>query len=239
MSKIIFPSNNNHNVFKKIIHWIVFIEESLKDNQKDKLVKESLINIMNQLDNPLTEDIFTVINNLEHIAETHPQYYWKIMEILASFVRDSTRVIAEKDVLKKRPFIQAAMNVIVKKEIKSEAEQIDLSYTDLREINLPGAKLKNANLYRTNLAGANLTAANLEGVILTAANLSNANLSNANLSGAILSAAKLNQTNLSGANLHRANLYLARLENTILDNAILSETNMREVKQSKLHGKMD
>jgi hypothetical protein len=60
-------------------------------------------------------------------------------------------------------------------------EAADLSYADLKEL----------ELIKANLSGANLSNADLRGAVLSEANLSEANLSNADLRGAVLSGANL------------------------------------------------
>ncbi|MEH2136966.1 pentapeptide repeat-containing protein [Nostoc sp.] len=207
---------------------------------RHKSPKERLRIAIEQLGNNTIETSLTVINDLEQIAQNHPQYHWIIMNILINFLRENTLYLSQEEVtsnlsLKVRTDIQAALTVIARRDVNKdpENEQLDLSHIDMRGVNLYGANLQQINLYQANLVGANLTEANLAGSILSAANLEGANLYLANLEGAILSAANLKGANLKGANLHYASLYLADLHGAILDDAILDGANLREAKLSE------
>lgn len=203
-----------------------------KINQRGKIA-------ITYLNHPQIENRVMAVYELEQLARDYPQNHGKIMEVLTAFVRNNHLDIFQGDDYANpsaliRPDIQAALNVIARRDIKKDQEnpQLDLSYTDIRGANLHKANLELANLYQVNLSKANLSGANLCGVILTAANLSGANLRGANLSGAILSAANLSGANLSETNLSRANLYLANLHGAVLDSTILNGANLREAKLS-------
>ena len=99
---------------------------------------------------------------------------------------------------------------------------IDLSELDLVGVNLSYANLMTANLSETNLSKAKLIGSNLCGANLIAVNLSEANLSEADLIGANCIVANLSAANLSRANLSRALLLMANLREAILENANLS-----------------
>lgn len=123
------------------------------------------------------------IQALEEIAKDSPRYHWKIMELLAAFIRENApRKEEEGD--KEEPSakiqqdIQAALTVITQRDCEKDPEdkRLDLHYTDLSGADLRGAKLQEALLYE----------ANLQGVYLHQANLYKAKLSKANLQGAIL-----------------------------------------------------
>ncbi|MEH1796831.1 MULTISPECIES: pentapeptide repeat-containing protein [unclassified Nostoc] len=213
--------------------------EKFNPNQH-KSLKERLRIAIEQLENNTIETSLAVINDLEQIAQNHPQYHWIIMNILTNFVRKNTIHVSQEEAInnlsvKVRADIQAALTVIARRDVNKdpENEQLDLSHTDMRGVNLNRANLQQTNLYQANLAGANLTEANLAGAILSAANLEGANLYLANLEGAILSAANLKRANLYLANLHYASLYLADLHGAILNDAILDGANLREAKLSE------
>lgn len=221
----------------KIIPWMVGIKPKFPNYQNNKHHKNHFMKSIQRLNNHSIETSLSAINDLENLVKVNPQYHWITMDMLTNFIRNQTTNLSRESVtnnssINTRKLIQAAMTVIVNRDTAKdpENEQIDLSYTDLRELNLQYANLKQTNLYRANLSQTNLIGANLAGTILSAANLNSAKLNSANLAGAILSAANLNNANLSSANLHRANLYLASLENTILNDAILDGANLRETK---------
>jgi uncharacterized protein YjbI with pentapeptide repeats len=235
--KNILPTNNNF--LAKILLRVHPIQEKFNFTRHQSS-KQRLRTAIEQLANNTIETSLVVVNDLEQISQEYPQYHWLIMDILTTFVRNNSPYIPQKKIIsnstvKIRTDIQAALTVIARRDANKdpENEQIDLSHTDMRGVNLKGANLEQTNLYQVNLSGANLRKANLEGAILSAANLEGANLTEANLKGAILSAVNMEGANLSGANLHRANLYLARLYGTILDGVILNGANLREAKFSE------
>ena len=235
--KNILPTNNSQ--LSKICLRIHAFQVKVSQNQQ-QLPKERLRIAIEQLGNKTIETSLAVINDLEQIAQNHPQYHWIIMDILTTFVRENAPYMPQEKVTsnlstKVRVDIQAALTVIARRDINKdpENEQLDLSHTDMRGANLNKANLKQTNLYQANLAEANLTEANLAGAILSAANLEGTNLYLANLEGAILSAASLKGANLFGANLQCASLYLAGLHGAVLNDAIFDGANLREAKFSE------
>jgi hypothetical protein len=85
-------------------------------------------------------------------------------------------------------------------------KKMDLSYIDLRDVNLYFSTLTGVNMTGADLRGANLEGALLDGALLDGARLRNANLEGADLEGARLEGARLEGANLKGANLTGANL---------------------------------
>jgi len=234
--KNILPTDKR--LLAKIFLKIHAVQEKVEHTQHRSPKQRLRIAIAQLLNSPL-ETTLAVINDLEQIAQVHPQYHWIIMDILTTFVRENSPYMLEVDPTnnpsaKVRRDIQAALTVIATRDTNNDSknEQLDLSHTDMRGANLNWANLEQTNLYQVNLSRANLFGANLKGTILSAANLEGANLSGANLEGAILSAANLEGANLFGANLNRANLYLARLHRATLDDTILDGANLREAKFS-------
>jgi hypothetical protein len=93
--------------------------------------------------------------------------------------------------------------------MRADLSNVDLSFANLRDIDLRNANLSNANLCCADLSFANLENADLNNAKLcrtnlSFANLENADLNNANLYGANLYGAKLCNTNLSFAKLDRS-----------------------------------
>ncbi|BBD57629.1 pentapeptide repeat-containing protein [Nostoc sp. HK-01] len=220
----------NKNLFLDIILAIVYGQDK-QHLVSQGSIKKFLRVAVEKLHHPTVDIRLQGILELERLATYNYQHHGEIIEILATFVRESSPHKAHEEI---HPDIQAALNVIIRRDTQKslESAQIDLSYTDLRGANLSGANLAGANLYQVNLSGANLAGANLSGAILSAANLSEANLVGINLSEAIISAANLSQANLAKANLVRANFYLANLFQTNLQDAILDGASFREAKFS-------
>ena len=171
------------------------------------------------------------IYQLEELANCQ-QCYCQVIDTLAHFLRNQVRSREKFDNSQLpdiRIDVQAAISVIARNAKQDRENQIlDLSYVDIRGINLDDANLERAILYQTNLAGASLNRANLHKAVLSVANLAGANLSQANLSQAIMGAANLTGANLSHANLYQTNLFLANLHGTIFDGTNLCSANLRE-----------
>jgi uncharacterized protein YjbI with pentapeptide repeats len=106
----------------------------------------------------------------------------------------------------------------------------DLSYLDLRSMDLAGVNLKQANLTGVRFQQANLRNANLQNATLHRAQFQQANLQNANLSDTISPGTHFQQANLQNANLQNANLAHANfahanLQGSQIDRADLEAAN--------------
>ena len=104
----------------------------------------------------------------------------------------------------------------------------NLQGSDLRRVNLHGAKLDGANIRSVRLSGARLSRATLFSAQLDNANLNRADLTNADLRaatliGANLANARLNLADLRGAQLEGANFTGASLMGARLDRAVLTD----------------
>jgi uncharacterized protein YjbI with pentapeptide repeats len=130
-------------------------------------------------------------------------------------------------------------------------QEVDLSYTNLSNIDMRGAKLHFSVLIKTNLkntilqgavvkhaylqgadlSGANLIFANFTGADLRGANLSNTTLYNADFTGADLTNANLNDikidrtTNFTGAKMINVTVDVERLKLAKIDGADIQPTN--------------
>ncbi|HAC64732.1 MAG TPA: pentapeptide repeat-containing protein [Cyanothece sp. UBA12306] len=102
----------------------------------------------------------------------------------------------------------------------------NLSETNLKDVNLTGAKLAGANLARADVRDANLVGADLRGANLTKSKLVLAKIGRVDLSGAILNRANLTGASLSLSDLSRANLNGANLSWSNLSGVNLSHTNL-------------
>jgi len=223
----------SNNLVGEFINERVSLYQQINAYRETNVTNQRLKTVMKDLQHPTMETRLNAVYELEHIAHNYPQYHWVIMEIICNFIRNNAADISSSRLGNGSTLlIQAALDVIAKRNIRPDLEnqQLDLSNLDIRGANLRQGNLEGANLYRVNLSGANLSKANLCGTILTAADLSGANLAGANLSGSILSAANLTGADLSGANLTGANLYLASLPDVILHETRLNGANLREVK---------
>ena len=194
---------------------------------------------------------------LERIAKDSREDHPQVVEVLTAYVREHAArspSIGRNQVPpapEKRPDrpttdVQAALTVLGRRTIGHEQHAplvLDLSFTELANMNLQGANFSGANLSGTNLSYAQLDHANFAGALLPVANLSNASLKGANLSGATmpgadLSNAALFDTNLSAASMVRANLESALMSGSNLEDAALAGASLHgaSVDQASLHG---
>ncbi|NET36745.1 MAG: pentapeptide repeat-containing protein [Cyanothece sp. SIO1E1] len=140
------------------------------------------------------------IYSLEKLSQDSPQeYYWTVMEVLSSFVKESSGDGAEHNFQIIPEDIQAALTVIKRRDEYRHPKQ-ELTYKiDLTNSNLKGAKLNGAFLASTNLGGANLRGADLQFADLRYSNLVGTDLREANLYKTKFSSADLRSANFRGA----------------------------------------
>ncbi len=89
---------------------------------------------------------------------------------------------------------------------------LDLRWSELNDLVLPGVNFSGADLRQTNLARTDLTGANLRGAILEEANLQGAILRRVNLCRAILRNANLSHSELREVYAREADFRGARLD---------------------------
>ena len=159
---------------------------------------------------------------LERVARDSVRDNPTVMEVLTAFIREhshdqwpSSDPEGQESARSIRPDVQAAVTVVVRRDVKRDIRPIDLTGADLG-----GADLSHADFTRADLGGADLTGADLSHVSLGEAKLTGANLKGAKLIWADLTGAFLDHANLSGAWLYRAKLNFA-----FLDYADLSRAN--------------
>lgn len=110
--------------------------------------------------------------------------------------------------------MQAALDVIAKRNTKWDSQPIDLSGCCLAAGDLRRALLRSANLSGADLRGAWLWKADLQNADLSGSLLESANGQAARMKGAILCGAKLDKANFSDADLRKVDL--ARADGTIV-----------------------
>ena len=150
---------------------------------------------------------------LERIAKDSPRDRDTIVETLAAYIRelapwrpvdggnlrrdDAALKILYESVGYPLPIdIAAAVNIICRllSTVDPQRKNIDLSYTDLRQLNAPNIDLSHIKLHRANLCGGVLSNATMHGTNLTEANLFGVNLFRANVTDA-----QLNGSDIRGA----------------------------------------
>src|SRR5258705_5208047 len=152
---------------------------------------------------------------LERIARDSARDHPTVMEMLTAFIRENSHEQrpqpdpGSKERFRRRD-IQAAVDVVGRREVKHDIRRIHLARAHLMGANLRAADLAGANLIRVYLDRAHLRGANLTGANLTGAKLIRADLTGAKLAGADLAGADLAGADLAGADLAGADLAGAR-----------------------------
>ncbi|MGW6058969.1 pentapeptide repeat-containing protein [Streptomyces sp. NPDC055189] len=133
------------------------------------------------------------IYSLERIMRDSPKDHETVIQVLAAFVRKNASLPDpgepdpdDLDIPWPPDDVQAALTVLGRRPDRREHQVLDLSFTNLRRVDLSGAYLRNANLTCTELGGADLrravlTFAKLGAVDFTGSRLKNADLRNADL----------------------------------------------------------
>lgn len=161
---------------------------------------------------------------LERLAKDSPQDHWTIMEVLSAYVRRNAPAPSSLESESGAPYtsqrvprtdIQAIVTVLGRRKRGGPwgqpGQRIELSLSDLRGLDLCGARLENVSLLRAHLEGASLCGAHLEGARLYEARLEGAYLVEAHLDNADLTEANLERTILHETHLQGANLWATQL----------------------------
>ena len=128
---------------------------------------------------PVIEERIRGIEELGKIVQESPQDYWPVMEVLSRYVRQHAQLDAERadEPDHVRPDVQMAMTTIGgRRHTRRGSDRVNLSHTDLRGAQLPGAHLERVDLSEARLDGAMLINAHLDQAELSGANLSGADL---------------------------------------------------------------
>jgi hypothetical protein len=179
---------------------------------QDRQITEHYTRAVEHLGSEKLEVRLGSIYALERIARDSERDHWPIMEILTAYVREHTPWEPEdgepweeqgsQDEISRIPplaiDIQAILTVLGRRTRtygKGEDQRLDLSYTDLHEVDLCGVNLVEANLSCANfreavLDGADLRGADLFDSVLRSADWRGAQLQEANLRGADVRAAR-------------------------------------------------
>ncbi|NER03688.1 MAG: pentapeptide repeat-containing protein [Okeania sp. SIO3C4] len=212
---------------------------------EQKQIAERFSKAVEQLGSDSDNDKFVQLGGiyaLEQIATDSEQYHWIIMEVLTSFIQETSSPNNNEGENQSSILtpIQAAITVIGRRNFSQDPKdkKLDLSNAKLAKTNLKGAYLKgailqNIDLIKANLENTNMTEADLENAYIGGAYLGEANLSQANLKGAMLS--NVNRK----PNLHlpvkKVDFSQAFLEKADLTNAILTGTNFSQADLINAH----
>jgi hypothetical protein len=179
---------------------------------QDRQITEQYTHAVEQLGSNQLAVRLGAIYALERIAKDSERDHWPIMEILTAYVRghapwepmdvdpwEDQRL--QDEILQAPPLaidIQAILTVLGRRTRtygKGEDRRLNLSYTDLHEVDLRGA----------NLVGADLSCANFLSAALDGADLRGANLFNSVFRTPFWSGAQLQKANLRGADVRTSN----------------------------------
>lgn len=178
---------------------------------------------------------------LEALGKSTPRLLSQAIEILCAYLREANPVQIKNNnqdisgALIERNRCPTDIELIVStisrlKDCDTEDKiSIDLSFSDLRMINIPRANLKGANFSGSNLMGAVLVKADLRGSTLICTNLSASVLDGAWLEKADLGSANFQRTSLQNANLRGALMSLTKMEKAILRYSDLRRARLYEV----------
>ena len=187
---------------------------------------------------------------LTRVARDSPGDRQTVIEVLAAFVRDSTRALPNGVALDvsaalaelgkmsvSDDFYSERVNLTSSHLVEGNLESVkfptrvdlrhsDLSGTSLRNCTLEGAELRDATLSDTSFVDASMPRADLSDVTAYRADFKGADLANATLARANLTEARLVGTHLTDANLERANLQGADMSGANLTGANLKGANL-------------
>ena len=125
------------------------------------------------------------IYKLERVTRQDSSYQWRVVDILAAYVREVAPQGKNELPELQRDLVQAALTVIGRRNPHEEdLGQLELNNSNLRGMILRSALLSGANLSRSDFRGADLGAANLSESDLSKGKFANANLQDADLTGA-------------------------------------------------------
>lgn len=184
---------------------------------------------------------------LERVARDSPRDHPVIMDVLSAFIKEHSNEQwilpksneGQPDIIATRPDIQAAITVIVRRDVTRDLHEIDLSGSTFPRADLTGANFHGVKLDRVYFEYADLTNADLSGMSLAQNSFENATLRGTNLSrvqgvdvrfdGADLTGAHLNNVNIQAMSLRTYNLSKTDLAGAQLQYANLAGADLTDV----------
>ncbi len=181
------------------------------------------------------------IYSLQRIANSSKEDHWAVMEILAAFIRNQSKVTLNSDQpIDSIPLdIQTALTVIGKRYVEwdpsEEVKRIDLTGSFLKEAVLVQGNLEKAILVKSNLSGANLSGTNLSYALISEKG-KESDLSGATLNAAVMSGATLEAAILKNAKMARATLDLVNFDSSLLEGVDFSYSNVEKATFYNVYG---
>ncbi|OYQ65500.1 hypothetical protein B9G53_07135 [Pseudanabaena sp. SR411] len=196
-------------------------EKSRKDVKiaESRLITDRFSKATEQLASNSLHTRLGAIYSLEGIAKEDKQYYWIVIEILSAFIRreeDVNILKSQEEKISKTPEdIQAALTVIIRRDMQSEIEQktINLSGAILNDVDLSGKRLENINLSRSVLHKVEFFGAKLVNVKFIEAELFNTSFQKATI----------DDSSFKAAHLTLVSFVSTRVNKTTFEQSILAE----------------
>lgn len=188
--------------------------EHLVAERETRPLADKLVNV------PNVELRVGAIHSLGRIASGSPQDHWRVMEVLATYIRINAQSGASGMDRRTRYDVQAALDVVgrrLREGIKAEQKsklRLDLSGTDLSgfefsrwyndEVGATETRFANIDFSDCNLSDADFTDAYLSNCKFNGARMQNTRFFSAELSDAEFDKCNLQNAVFSGANLRRS-----------------------------------
>ena len=184
---------------------------------ENKIENETFASMLSTLASPQLEVRVGGIYALESLARTNISFYWPVLHTLISYVKthQSITINAPDKQNNIQEDIQAILSFAAEGQYDSPHEHhdsIDLSHTNLNNIDLSGGKL----------AYANFEGSVLKNIDFNGSNLLNANFRNATLINTVFANANLQQANFTNTKLINVNFLAADLQYSMFGSAIFS-----------------
>ena len=111
--------------------------------------------------------------------------------------------------------------------MRADLHNANMSYANMRCVDLSGADLHNANMSYANMRCVDLSGANMRGADMSYANMRYTDLHDANMSGANMRGADMSYANMRCANMSYANMSYANMIESNLTDTNMIESNLR------------
>ena len=181
--------------------------------QRETRFGERFTKAVDQLSSPSCGVRVGAVHTLARVAQESQEDHWPIVELLTALLREQRRVGVATDYAVAAPpeDVRAIASFIRTRRVEHErpGQFIDLSLTNLDDLDFDGARL----------AGSDLSSSELGGTRFRNADLSGATLLNTNAAGSIFSDACLREAFLNGAVFTRAHMAGVDLADASVTNA--------------------
>jgi uncharacterized protein YjbI with pentapeptide repeats len=198
--------------------------------QREARRGERFTNAVDQLSHNSCGVRVAAIHILARIARESEEDHWPVVELLSAFLRDQRGVgsINKLEIAAPPEDVRAIASFFCTRntDFEKPGQWIDLSLTNLHDLNFDNANLRGADFSRCELSGARFRHADLSGATLVNVNASGAIFSNVNLTGSFLNGANFAFAQMDGADLNGASIQNATF--TSVSGPILNVTETQQ-----------